>query len=324
MSRNRPLRHEEFLRLMRLLTKQRMISNALGIVHFDDVWPIVQGRSPNRTLLDVVESTKLVEFRNLVQNLALEQERKVIVFSEWRRMLRLASWVVGDLLARENLRAVFFTGAESRKLRDRSMVEFIDDPATRIMFLSDAGGVGLNLQQAASCCINLELPWNPAVLEQRIGRIYRLGQTERVDVYNLVTSTGVEQRIQRLLAGKRKLFDAVFDGVSDEVAFGEHHTFLQRLEREYEPPISSDEGEEADDDVFDGDLPAPANGESAQTVTAAEPVAASRDTVNSPLDKVRIERTADGGLRIDAPAEVAGELAKAFDVLGALFRSVGA
>jgi hypothetical protein len=57
------------------------------------------------------------------------------------------------------------------------IVDFHDDPALTMLFLSDAGGVGLNLQRAASCCINLELPWNPAVIEQRIGRIYRLGQT---------------------------------------------------------------------------------------------------------------------------------------------------
>lgn len=324
MAQGRPLTHEEFLRLMSLLTKQRMISNALGIVDFDEVWSIVQGRPPTRALLDVLASSKLIELRNLVQSVVLDQGRKVIIFSEWRRMLRLASWVVGDLLAGDKLRAVFFTGAESRKVRDRSVVEFIDDPATRIMFLSDAGGVGLNLQHAASCCINLELPWNPAVLEQRVARIYRLGQTEQVDVYNFVTTTGIEQRIQRLLAGKRALFDAVFDGVSDEVSFGEHNTFLERLEREYVPPISSGDSEDDDDDVLDGGFPMASNDEFVEPERSVEPTVTSNAPSTSPLEKVRIERTPDGGLRIDAPAEAAGELARAFDVLGSLFRSISA
>jgi hypothetical protein len=67
------------------------------------------------------------------------------------------------------------------------------------MFLSDAGGVGLNLQKAASACINLELPWNPAVLEQRIGRIHRLGQKRPIDVYNLVSEGSIESRIAGLV-----------------------------------------------------------------------------------------------------------------------------
>ena len=90
----------------------------------------------------------------------------------------LAHWAVGDLLAENGLRAGFFTGAEGQQRRTQNIVEFHDDPDHRLLFASDAGGVGLNLQHAANCVINLELPWNPAVLEQRIGRIYRLGQKQ--------------------------------------------------------------------------------------------------------------------------------------------------
>lgn len=60
-----------------------------------------------------------------------------------------------------------------------------------------AGGDGLNLQKAASCCINVDLPWNPAVLEQRIGRIHRLGQKRPIDVYNL----GLALRLARYSHG---------------------------------------------------------------------------------------------------------------------------
>ena len=86
-------------------------------------------------------------------------------------MVRLADWATHDVLARGQVRAAFFTGDEGQKRRTQDIVEFHDDPACRVLFTTDAGGVGLNLQRAASACINIEMPWNPAVIEQRIGRM---------------------------------------------------------------------------------------------------------------------------------------------------------
>jgi superfamily II DNA/RNA helicase len=109
--------------------------------------------------------------------------------------------------------------------------------AARVLFASDAGGVGLNLQKAASCCINIDLPWNPAVLEQRIGRIYRLGQKRPIDVYNLVSQCSIEARIAGLVADKQALFSSLFDGPSDEVRFERSGSFLSRIERVVEPAV---------------------------------------------------------------------------------------
>ena len=87
------------------------------------------------------------------------------------------------------------------------------------VFLStDAGGLGLNLQ-VADTVVNLELPWNPAVLEQRIARVHRLGQNKPVRVINLVTRGTIEERVLRTLEQKRNLFAGVFDGDEDEIAF---------------------------------------------------------------------------------------------------------
>jgi hypothetical protein len=91
-------------------------------------------------------------------DLVVTQERKVVVFSQWRRILQLAAWACGDILARNKTRALFFTGQESQRRRTENIVAFHDDPDARVLFATDAGGVGLNLQRAASCCINLELP----------------------------------------------------------------------------------------------------------------------------------------------------------------------
>ena len=92
-------------------------------------------------------------------DLVVTQQRKVVVFSQWRRMLQLAAWVTADVLARAGLRAAFFTGEEMQRRRIENLVAFHDDPDMRVLFSTEAGGVGLNLQRAASCGINLDLPW---------------------------------------------------------------------------------------------------------------------------------------------------------------------
>ena len=238
-AKRRPLTQAEFLRLMRLLTTQRIIANGLAQLRFEQVWPdLSRIERPTESTLRGLASPKLVELRELIGQLALTEGRKVVVFSQWRRMLRLAHWATRDLLAREGVRPAFFTGAEGQKRRTQNIVDFHDDPACRVLFASDAGGVGLNLQRAASACINLELPWNPAVLEQRIGRIYRLGQSRPIDVYNLVSEPGIESRIAELVGSKQALFTGLFDGTTDAVVFERSGSFLSRIERIVVPAIS--------------------------------------------------------------------------------------
>jgi hypothetical protein len=69
-----------------------------------------------------------------------------------------------------------------------------------VPFLStDAGGVGLNLQHAAAVVVNMDLPWNPAVLEQRIGRVHRMGQSRGVQVVNFVGQGSIEEGMLSVL-----------------------------------------------------------------------------------------------------------------------------
>ena len=236
IARKRPLTQAEFLRLMLLLTTQRIVSNGLAQLEFDEYWPELQRmKRPTERSLQSLSSPKLTELRELLRGLVLEQGRKVVVFSQWRRMLKLACWAVKDLLAADGLQAVFFTGHEKQKRRTQNLVDFHDDPDTRILFASDAGGVGLNLQRAANCCINLEVPWNPAVLEQRIGRIYRIGQKHPIDVYNLVCEVGIESRIADLVDNKQAFFSGLFDGTSDTIDFKQSGSFLSRVQKIVEP-----------------------------------------------------------------------------------------
>ena len=268
----------------------------------------------------------------------MQQRRKAVIFSQWRRMLVLAHWAVRDVLAEAGLRAAFFTGQEGARRRTQNIVEFHDDPAASVLFSTDAGGVGLNLQRAASCCINLDLPWNPAVLEQRIGRIYRPGQKQPIDVYNLVTEASIEARIAGLIADKQALFSGLFDGESNEVRFERSSSFLSRLEhlvtpaRAPEPALedspeeqgaaeheverlvaAADEGRQAP-----GEPPAP-------TFPEEPPVAAAPGgQVRGLLAALTIRRRDDGGLTLEAPPAAADGLAALFEGMGRLLREAAA
>jgi hypothetical protein len=183
----------------------------------------------------------------------------------------------------------------------------------RVLLLSDAGGVGLNLQRAASACINLELPWNPAVLEQRIGRIYRLGQKRPIDVYNLVCDYGIESRILSIVGNKRALFDSVFDGTSDAVSFDGAAPFLEQVERMVETPEPTALEPDEDDD---GAPELEAEQDAIEADEHAEPTAQSG--IASLLANLRVERTPSGSIRIEAPAEAAGALSALLSTMAQL------
>lgn len=236
ISKKRPLTQAEFLNLMKLFLMQRLIANGLVLFQFEEQWPQLERiANPTDAVLQGLSCEKLLELREIVGRIVLEQKRKVVIFSQWRRMIVLAHWAIQELLCDQGYRAAFFTGHEKEKRRTQNIVEFHDDPSLRVLFLSDAGGVGLNLQRAADCCVNLDLPWNPAVLEQRIGRIYRLGQKNPIQVFNLVAEESIESRIAAIISSKRELFSGLFDGKSDSVCFEASGTFLGTLEKLVEP-----------------------------------------------------------------------------------------
>ena len=115
-ARVRPLTQAEFLRLMVLLNTQRIICNGLAQLRFEETWPSLSAaRQPTEALLASLFSPKLVELRELLANIAVAQERKVVVFSQWRRMLKLASWSASEVLAGAGVRSVFFTGEEGQQ-----------------------------------------------------------------------------------------------------------------------------------------------------------------------------------------------------------------
>ncbi|OFW20285.1 MAG: hypothetical protein A3G21_26860 [Acidobacteria bacterium RIFCSPLOWO2_12_FULL_66_21] len=331
-AKRRPLAQPEFLRLMTLLTTQRIIANGLAQLRFEQIWPdLSRIERPTDATLRGLASPKLVELRELIGQLALTEGRKVVVFSQWRRMLRLAHWATRHQLAREGVTPAFFTGQEGQRRRTQNLVDFHDDPACRVLFATDAGGVGLNLQRAASACINIELPWNPAVLEQRVGRIHRLGQRRPIDVYNLVSEPGIESRIADLVGSKKALFTGLFDGTTDEVTFERSGSFLSRIERIVAPaitrvPVRAEDTNVSEDDGAEREIEAvvAAADESRDVVgvaaSRAEPMP-SAATIQRLVAGVTVQRTASGGLVIEAPPETASTLAALFSGMAQLLEA---
>ncbi len=151
-------------------------------------------------------SSKLERLEELFDELAAEEARKIVLFSEWTTMLGL----IEPRIKRFNLDYVRLDGSVPQKKRQQLVHQFQRDPACRAFLTTNAGSTGLNLQ-AANTVINVDLPWNPAVLEQRIARAHRMGQKNPVQVYVLVTEQTIEEKLLRTLSAKHDLALAALD-----------------------------------------------------------------------------------------------------------------
>ncbi|MGH2644555.1 MAG: DEAD/DEAH box helicase, partial [Chitinophagaceae bacterium] len=177
-------------------------------------------------------SPKLEELKHiLLEKLDIKNnERKIIIFSEWVTMLNL----IGKMLHEINIGYVQLSGKVAVKHRGMLVKKFEADPYCKIFLSTEAGGSGLNLQMADTV-INFELPWSPAKKNQRIGRIDRLGQrSKQLTVINLITRGSFEMKIASGLTLKQNLFDGVLStdkgpDVVDFSASGKAQ-FLKELE----------------------------------------------------------------------------------------------
>jgi hypothetical protein len=155
-------------------------------------------------------SSKLDYLDELIERLMDEEGRKVVLFSEWTTMLNL----IEPLLTKRKIKFVRLDGNVPQKQRPPLVHEFQTNPDCRFFLSSNAGSTGLNLQ-AANTVINVDLPWNPAVLEQRIARAHRMGQTQPVQVFVLVTEQTIEENLLGTLSAKKDLALAALDTDSE-------------------------------------------------------------------------------------------------------------
>jgi len=158
---------------------------------------------------------KADELVSVLEEIFERQDAKVVVFSQWLGTHEL----IRNRLNGSSPNHVFFHGSVPGPKRKELIKQFKSDADCRIFLSTDAGGVGLNLHNA-SAVINMDLPWNPAVLEQRIGRVHRLGQHQPVRVINFVSQGTIEHGMLSLLNFKQSLFSGVLDKGQDEVFLG--------------------------------------------------------------------------------------------------------
>jgi SNF2 family DNA or RNA helicase len=126
--------------------------------------------------------------------------QKLVVFTEHKDTLAYLERQIGSLLGRPEALVVIH-GSMGREERRKAQESFLHDPEVRVLLATDAAGEGINLQRA-HLMVNYDLPWNPNRLEQRFGRIHRIGQTEVCHLWNLVAEETREGDVYRRLLEK--------------------------------------------------------------------------------------------------------------------------
>ena len=246
-------------------------------------------------------SSKLERLAELFDQLFEESDRKVVLFSEWTGMLDL----IEPLLKARKLPFVRLDGSVPQARRSQLVNEFQTNPDCKLFLTTNAGSTGLNLQ-AANTVINVDLPWNPAILDQRIARAHRMGQSRPVQVFILITEGTLEESLLATIMNKRDLALAALDADSDvnEIQMKSNSDDLKKrleilLGAKADAPV--DESQKLD--------------RAAEVVTAAESQSAAGETRTraacgtDDAQRVRRERVAAaGGELLGAAFQFLGEL----------------
>lgn len=200
IARKRALTPAERNCLMAALQQARMACDAAGLVDKQSTG-----------------SAKLNELKSLIEQVCIDGGNKMVVFSQWKMMTDM----VEQMLKTIGIGYCHLHGRVPAEKRAKMMERFASDELCQVFVSTDAGGSGLNLQ-SASVLVNLDIPWNPAVLEQRNARVHRLGQSNKVQIFLMIAEDSYEQRVFELVNNKQALFDNVIDpeGTEDVIGVG--------------------------------------------------------------------------------------------------------
>ncbi|MEF3310089.1 SNF2-related protein [Paenibacillus sp. GYB004] len=169
------------------------------------IWELVE------LIKSIQANTKAEKTLELIQDIG----DKAIIFTEYRA----SQEYLMNYLKERNITAVPYRGGMNRGKKDWMMDLFRN--RAQVMVATEAGGEGINLQFCHNI-VNFDLPWNPMRVEQRIGRVHRLGQKENVNIFNLSTIGTIEEHILSLLHEKINMFELVIGGLD---------TILERFEK---------------------------------------------------------------------------------------------
>jgi SNF2 family DNA or RNA helicase len=239
--------HETNIRIVAQIVRKPFISE-MDLLRMQKALLICRMVADSTFLVNKQEpsySTKLDRLAELLPQLAAEKDRKVVLFSEWTTML---DRIEKTILTPNNIGFARLDGKVPQKRRQMLVHRFQTDPACVFFTTTNAGATGLNLQ-AANTVVNVDLPWNPAVLEQRIGRAHRMGQKRPVQVYLMVTTGTIEENMLKTLAAKKDLSLAALN-IESDVTRVDLTTGIDNLKQRLEqligqkPEASIDESEQ--------------------------------------------------------------------------------
>ena len=240
--------------------------------------------------------------------------RKLIVFTEHRDTLnylvdRLRTFLGSDKAV------VFISGSTGRDERRRIQHSFTQDSEVEVLVATDAAGEGINLQQA-HLVVNYDLPWNPNRMEQRFGRVHRIGQTEVCHMWNLVADETREAQVYVRLLEKieqmRETFDGqVYDVLGDVLSGRELRSLLLEAIRYGDRP----EVRRRLDEVIDAEVPA------RMAAAISDPVLASEVIGYSEVDRIRQDMD-EAALRRLQPHYIQAFFEAALDDLGGTMREI--
>lgn len=188
-------------------------------------------------IMKVIAEIETNEKLNVVNKIMSKTNSKVIIFTEYKATQEY----LGYHLYQQGYNPIFFSGDLSDNQKEWAKVMF--EQKGDVLISTEAGGQGINLQFCHTI-INYDLPWNPMKLEQRIGRVDRLGQKKDVIVYNLITTGTIEEKILALLLKKVDLFETVTGdqlqlllkentSESDQYTEMDYQTSLSELRKKY-------------------------------------------------------------------------------------------
>jgi SNF2 family DNA or RNA helicase len=171
-----------------------------------------------KSLARRASQVKQVEKAKVLVEMLSKSSQKTLVFTTHKA----TSTYLTQTLQAANIPFAEFTGGMSLKQKDEAIAAFRD--TVSVLLASETGGEGRNIQ-FANAIVNYDLPWNPMKIEQRIGRIHRIGQTQDVFIFNFCLKGSIEEYILRILHDKINMF---------ELVVGEIETILGNVDDEFD------------------------------------------------------------------------------------------
>ena len=226
-------------RRLALLAVQRMAGSSPAVI--EPILAKVGWQDLAQRAAALAPSAKARTLIELLRRSAASSE-KVIVFTAFRQTLDY----LAAMADAAGIPSACYHGSLNRQAKEEAIHAFAAD--TPVLLTTEAAGEGRNLQ-FCHALINVDLPWNPMQIEQRLGRVHRIGQTHDVTVTNLVARGTVEEQVLRLLEAKINLFELVVGELDMILGQVDHDFDLESFV--FEAHVSA-----ADDQEFHGRLEA--------------------------------------------------------------------